>query len=83
MRSPMLDKGGNPLLNVSQISHNQHAPVAGSVSGFGGVHGSVISSGDEYLMQASIYSGGGAMTQAAQSAANQAAQISIQSKRKQ
>ena len=53
MRSPMIDK--QPILNVSQVNNN--APIAGSVTGFGGLVGA--SANDEYnLMQASIYSGG-------------------------
>lgn len=54
MRSPMIDKA---ILNVSQVNN---APIAGSVTGFGVPSGS--NGNDEYnLMQASIYSGGGAM----------------------
>jgi hypothetical protein len=55
MRSPMIDKA---ILNVSQVNNN--APIAGSVTGFGVPSGG--NGNDEYnLMQASIYSGGGAM----------------------
>lgn len=57
MRSPMIDKN-NPLLNISQVTTGPNAPIAGSVTGFGGLHSG---GNDEYLMQASIYSGGGAM----------------------
>ena len=48
MRSPMIDKAAN-------AAQMQHIPFAGSVSAFGGGGANA----DEYLMGASIYSGGG------------------------
>jgi hypothetical protein len=47
MRSPMIDK--NPI-NIQQVNPN------GSMQGGFGAN---VSNGDEYLMQSSIYSGGG------------------------
>ena len=77
MRSPMIDK----QLNQSQISN---APIAGSVTGFGGLV--AANANDEYnLMQASIYSGGGAMPPHSSgngSGAGGGGISSIQSKRK-
>ena len=52
MRSPMLDKG--------PLSVSNHIPIAASVSAFG-VGTGQVNGADEYLMSASIYSGGGGL----------------------